>query len=238
MYNGFTFNGRKSTDLKIYIDSSYTINTATPNVSTVSVPGRAGTVLLDDSCPQSFTRTIPFYVREPPANQMKAVTEITTWLRRTVNVYHDLKFADDPDYTYRVAMTGDLSFKREESDLTGELTALFYPYKFLDEGLKELTVTNGQTLNNPGNFTALPLVTLTGSGTVTVTGKSSFKLTGVGGGAILDSETQSCTNLTKQETIFGRMSGDFLTLPPGDNKITWDNSDFTVKIVPRWGVMI
>lgn len=235
MYNGFTFNGKNSTDLGIFIDSSYTVTTAAPNVSTATIPGRAGTVLLNDSKPSSILQTIPFYVNKPPVEQTEAITQITNWLRQSVNVYHNFKLANDPGFTYLVAMTGELSFKREASDLSGELNALFYPYKFYDEGLKEINVTNGQTLNNPGTVTALPRIALSGSGTVTL---NTFKMTGIGNGAVLDSEKQSCTNLAHTEPLFNRMSGDFLTLPPGNTKITWDNSDFTVKIIPRWGVMI
>lgn len=156
-------------------------------------------------------------------------------LLATNGKYFDIKLSQDPGYIYRGQFLDSFSVDYNVGEASSKVKLRFMPYKYMEQGLSERAVTNGSTLVNSGNILASPRITLTGSGDVTINGLS---LKGVDKGIVLDTEAQTCTNLNGTETVFRKMHGDFLKLQPGSNKIAWNNSNFTVKITPRWVVRI
>ena len=86
---------------------------------------------------------------------------------------------------------------------------------------------------NPGSVYSEPLMTVYGSGDITLmVGMTVIELTGVSGSIVLDSVLKEAY---KDTTLMNeRMTGDFPVLNPGMNAISWSGTVTRVVIQPNW----
>lgn len=119
---------------------------------------------------------------------------------------------------------------------------LFHPVKYLKSEQREITVSNGQTINNKGNVPANPLIKLAGSGdtTITINGRKTM-LKGIQGELIWDAERKLVYkgNFTSQWGVVVAEQGQYNApmLDVGANVISW-TGNFTMKMVQNGGVKI
>jgi phage-related protein len=108
-----------------------------------------------------------------------------------------------------------------------------YPFWYKDN-VSDVTIsTSGGTITNPGSVYSEPLITLTGSGDITLmVGTTIVELADITTGIVLDcalKEAYLGTTLMNDH-----MSGDFPVLKPGLNAISWFGNVTSVVISPRW----
>ena len=87
---------------------------------------------------------------------------------------------------------------------------------------------------NPTGIQARPLITITGSGDITLlVGTQMIELEGIEGGIILDSELQEAYwNDTLKNSC---MTGEFPLLGEGNTAISWTGGTVAqVKVIPHW----
>ena len=88
-------------------------------------------------------------------------------------------------------------------------------------------------MTNPGSVYSEPVMTVYGSGDITLmVGMTVIELTGVSGSIVLDSvlkEAYKGTSLMNE-----RMTGDFPVLKPGINAFSWIGTVTKVVIQPNW----
>ena len=88
-------------------------------------------------------------------------------------------------------------------------------------------------MTNPGSVYSEPLMTVYGSGDITLmVGMTVIELTGISGSIILDSvlkEAYKGTTLMNEH-----MTGDFPVLKPSMNAISWSGTVTRVVIQPNW----
>ena len=97
-----------------------------------------------------------------------------------------------------------------------------------------ITVTqSGSFVTNPGNVYAEPVITVYGSGTITLmVGLTIIELEGISGSITLNSSLQEAYSGTTG--MNNAMSGEFPILKPGANAISWAGNVSRVVVEPHW----
>ena len=98
------------------------------------------------------------------------------------------------------------------------------------DNVSDVTITtSGGTLTNPGSVYSEPLITLTGSGDITLmVGTTIVELTDITTGIVLDCALKEAYLDTA--LMHDHMSGDFPVLKPGLNAISW-SGNVTIVVI-------
>ena len=236
-YSQFKFNGHKSSDFNMYINSDYELASTTPDYQAVEIPGRDGDLLIPNNRFKSFKQDFPITYIGSYDDSIKKIEAAKQLMLQDTN-WHDMSFSFDPDYIYRASFVGEFRVKKSATYMTQTLSFNMMPYKYLTTGQTYQTITDGDVLNNLGTILAKPIIKITGKGDCTIKiGNRSVSLKGIDGGIVMDSDSQLCTNLAGTRTQFDKMYGDFIDIAMGKQtvKITGDNITKT-ELLPRWAV--
>ena len=105
---------------------------------------------------------------------------------------------------------------------------------FLIDGTEDITLTSsGQFINNPYSVASEPVITVTGSGDITLmVGQYIILLEDVEDSITIDSCLQEAYN--GDELQNGKMTGDFPKLVPGQNAVSWTGDVTSVLVKPYW----
>ena len=102
------------------------------------------------------------------------------------------------------------------------------------ENVPEITITtSGTFVTNPGSVYSEPVITVHGSGEITLmVGMTIVELDGITDSITLDTPLmEAYKGVTSMNSC---MSGDFPTLLPGSNVISWTGNVTKVVIQPNW----
>ena len=92
---------------------------------------------------------------------------------------------------------------------------------------------SGAFITNPGSVYSEPVITVYGYGDITLmVGTTVVELTGIDVSITLDTPLMEAYKDTSG--MNGSMSGDFPTLAPGANAISWNGNVTSVVIQPNW----
>lgn len=211
------------------------------DVDTVEIAGRDGALLVDNQRLKTVEQAFPFVVKPKGRKVSQVADELSAWL--AVKGYQDFEKSWDSDYIYRATYLESFELDEIISQFGRvQLAFLFHPVKYLKSEQREITVSNGQTINNKGNVPANPLIKLTGSGdtTITINGRKTM-LKGIQGELIWDAERKLVYkgNFTSQWGVVVAEQGQYNApmLDVGANVISW-TGNFTMKMVQNGGVKI
>lgn len=100
--------------------------------------------------------------------------------------------------------------------------------------MPEITLTtSGAFVTNPGSVYSEPVITVYGSGEITLmVGMTIVELDGITDRITLDTPLMEAYN--GAASMNGNMSGDFPTLTPGANAVSWTGNVTKVVIQPNW----
>jgi phage-related protein len=88
-------------------------------------------------------------------------------------------------------------------------------------------------MNNPGNIASEPIITVTGTGEITlIVDMTIVELSDMNGDITIDSVLQEA--YSGVESMNNRMSGDFPTLSPGNSTISWTGNVTYLTVTPNW----
>lgn len=230
--NYFTYAGTSSRTYGILIDSHTGYHAPERDYDTVEVPGRNGTLTVDNGRYQNVDLTyhcgigVGFHAKY---NQFRAWLMSYTGYRRLEDTYHTdqyrmarVKSAPSPEYFVRGrAGTFDVTFDCK-------------PQRFLKSGETQQTFSSGGSITNPTLYPALPLVRVYGTGTLTI-GSVTIVINSASSYTDLDSEIQDayCGAINCNGNITLR-SGSFFELQPGSNAVSMSSGITQVRITPRW----
>ena len=100
-----------------------------------------------------------------------------------------------------------------------------------------MTTTSGTFINNPGSVYSEPVITVYGSGEITLmVGMVIVELDGITDSITLDAPLMEAYKDTTG--MNGCMSGDFPTLLPGQNAISWTGNVTKVVVQPNWRYLV
>lgn len=230
--NYFTYAGTSSRIYGILIDSHTGYDAPDRDYETVEVPGRNGTLTVDNGRYQNADITyhcgigVGFHGKY---NQFRAWLMSKTGYQRLEDTYHPdqyrmarVKSAPSPEYFGKGrAGTFDITFDCK-------------PQRFLKSGETQQTFSGSGSITNPTLYPALPLVRVYGTGTLTI-GSNTIVINSASSFTDLDSEIQDayCGAINCNENITLR-SGNFFELLPGSNALSMGGGISQVRITPRW----
>ena len=226
---------RSSDDVHVVVERYPSVELAGRKLDTQSVPGRNGDLLFPQNAYQNYVQSYEIYVSAERIRLPRAMREVANWLCGPAG-YQKLEDSYDVETYRRAYFAGPLDV---ESVLHrfGRATIEFncQPHRFLRIGDVPVQVQQGQALLNPTAFTALPLITVTGTGAGTLTvGDVTVTINSMPRGVIvLDSDTQNAYYgaFNLNSTI---SAPEFPTLPAGESVVRWTGGITGVEIIPRW----
>lgn len=225
----FTFNGHNSSDFGVWISGSGTYGAPSWDVDEVEVPGRNGTLHIDNGRLKNLQVTYPAFI--PRGWPVKWAGFKDMLLRdpaflRLEDTYH-------PDYYRLASFIGPLDPEVTAANRSGSFDVRFIcrPERWLVSGEEMLSISSGDVLQNPTGFPAKPLIRVVGTGTITV-GDYSVTVSANSNYTDIDCELMDayCGTSNRNGNI---TTSEFPVLESGENTITYSGFS-SVKITPRW----
>ena len=231
--NELSFNGVNSSTFSLYISGEGTYNGTARNVQTYNVPGRNGTLVIDNGFYENISVSYPAYIVDAfNANfgALRAFLLSHVGYFKLADTYH-------PD-EYRMARyTGNIQPKMTQYNREGSFTITFdcKPQRFLNSGAVTVSTTVDTTINNTTFFDSKPHLRVYGYGDL-----------GIGSDVItiaqndypfidIDCDTENAQYNTTNCNDLITLTGDsFPVFHPGANGITLDANITQVDITPRW----
>ena len=234
VFNSLTFDGENSLDYGVYITGEAVYNAPERSVDMVVIPGRNGTLALDQGRFENITVTYP--AGTFGTSQSEFASLVSDYRNALVSRYKYARIEDDyhtDEFRLGLYKSG-LEVDPVSMSRAGEFDIIFdcKPQRFLKSGETVITLTGTDTITNPTLFEAKPLLVVTGTGNLTVNGVQ-----------IAISETPTTIDCELMEAYNGTTSRNsdivltpnkFPVLKPGNNTITLGSGITKVEITPRW----
>ncbi len=225
---GFTLNNQvSSASLGLRLTAPVAIPASVRRADDIEVEGRAGTL----------TR---FTGWEDTEIELELAVPIRDGLDQYRQAAHELTGASTIALTaepgvYRKVKHCEVSELRRELSGWGFFTARLtcQPFTYLTEGLNPVTLTASGTITNPGLLEADPIITVTGTGALSLTINASvYHVNSPAGSITLDSERLVAHAHGKIQT--DALTEAFPTFKPGLNRITLGTGISKIVITPNW----
>lgn len=229
-YNSFQFGGVNTANYGVYISGNDAFGVPERVVEVQSVPGKNGDIVIDQGHYANQSVTYTCFVRKGMMQNgiafLDAIKSKHGYQRFEDTIQRDIfrmGFLEGPT---EVAVS-----QMRRSGYFG-LVFNFKPQKFLKSGDQWQEITSGTKLNNPTNQTALPLLRLYGTGTISFGGPSV---------TVSDADVYTDVDCELGDAYKGAINcnedvstnGMFPKLAPGETTVTF--SGFSkVEVKPRW----
>jgi len=229
MTDYFIWNGVDCRTKGIHVSELPPITIPLERSKQTNVPGRPGslTQLEGDDVYDDMILTATCFIADPAQ-----IPAIAAWLKGKGMV----TFANRTGGHYNARIANQIPF---EKVLRGNPHCSFavnfrcYPFWY-QENVSDVTITtSGDTITNPGSVFSEPLITVYGSGNITLmVGTTIVELTNVSSSIVLDCALKEAY---KGTTLMNdHMSGDFPVLKPGLNAVSWSGNVTRIVIKPKW----
>ena len=184
MYQYFTFKGINSLDMGVVMLKAPSIYKPTKRVNEIQIAGRNG-ILHED------TNTYENYTKEAECQVMdrSRIDDVSAWL----NGYGEVIFSSEPDKVYRAFIKNQIPFNNILLNLNDFLVQFdCFPFKYsVDKADEELSLTAPTTIYNQGTIYSEPIITVYGTGNVTITiHGTAYAISEIDGYVTIDSEIQ------------------------------------------------
>lgn len=239
--NYFVYNGVRSCDMGLRIESKDVFSAPKYDVKFLSIPGRDGDLIAGDGRFPNLQVTYTVYLPAKSITELsRKITLVKSWLYADLNSYHTLTDTYDTDF-YRMAVFATKLDIEDQMNRIGMFTITFSckPFRYSTEGNVPVSfVGDGYSITNPYPFTSKPFIRIfgTGEGSLTLTTPSHtaiWTFTEIDGHLDIDSEQMNFYKGTvpMNDTVSG--SG-FPLLYSGDNEVAFSGDITEVQITPRW----
>lgn len=235
MINYFTFDGVSSRDYGVFISGTDVFNAAPRSIQTVAVPGRSGTLTIDNRRFENIEMVYPAFIYDTfRAN----VQGLRNFLMSAAG-YRRLEDTYNPEQYMMARYVSGLSVESTERRKEGQFNLTFdrMPQRFLKSGETAQTFTADGSITNSTLYDARPLIRVYGTGSLGI-GTETITITTNPGYIDIDSEMMDtfygAVNCNSYITL---SSGEFPVLAPGYNGIDLGSGITRVDITPRWWVL-
>lgn len=228
----FTFNSISSQTYGVWLKGVGTYNAPARQYSSITVPGRNGTLTIDNGAFEEAEHTYEAFIASSfPSN----IEGLRSALLASPG-YHRLEDSYHPDEFYLAKYMDGLEVEPAPLAVGGAFTLRFRrdPRRFLRSGETSVTVSSGGSVSNPTLFTAKPLIKVTGYGTLYV-GSQQITIAQHFASVNIDCEMMDCYSGTANANPYVTMQGNYFPeLPQGNTGITYSGNITKVEITPRW----
>lgn len=234
VFKSFTFDSINSANYGIYISGEGIYDAPERAIEMVTIPGRNGALAMDEG---RFENIEIHYPAGTFANsQNNFASKVSTFRNILCSRYSYARLTDDyhPD-EFRLALyKSGLEVAPVNYNDAGEFDIIFEckPQRFLTSGETKQTFTASGSISNPTAFSSKPLITVTGTGTLTIGGVA---ITFTQSPTTIDCDTMEAYNGTTNRNGTITMSPNkFPELAPGSNSFTKTSGITKIEITPRW----
>lgn len=231
--NTFTWNGVNCSAFDMLCSNGGTYDAPERDVEVVEIPGRNGTLTIDNKRYKNVPGTFLCKVTKRFAQNASA---IRAWLSSSPGY---CRLEDDAHpLEYRMARhVGGVNFEPMYIDKEAEIAISFdcMPQRWLKSGEDPVALTSADTLINPTQEEAQPLITVYGSGTGSlIINGHTVTISEIGTSVTLNTEIcRAYAGTTRRDqTITGKLEQ--LRLQPGDNTVAFSGGVASIEIIPRW----
>lgn len=226
----FEWNGVKSTEYGVYVDTPPPITMPIERVSYTNIPGRSGalTTTEGEDVYEDLILTVQCVMKDGTR-----IPEIMKWLKGNGKV----AFANRKGGFYYGRVNNLIPFEKIMRGRENRAFPIIFrckPFWYVSDE-QEIALTAAGSVENLGSVYAEPMITVYGSGDGTLmVGDTLIELTKLSGSIIIDSELQEA--YSADEGLNDRMTGDFPRLAVGLNGISWTGgiTGVTVKVNTRY----
>ena len=235
MNDWFIWNGTCSTDMGVHVLEQPPPTMPNERVTFTNIPGRSGTLTTTegDYVYDDLVLTAICIIADPDR-----IPDVCAWLRGSGTV----TFANRDGGFYYARVVNQIPFEKILRGNPHRSFAVNFrckPFWYeADVPVKNIQPASGSTsgyvtMQNPGNVPSEPIITVTGSGEITLfVDMTIVELSDVNGEITIDSVLQEAySGMTPMNSC---MSGDFPTLPPGNSTISWTGNVTYLKVEPNW----
>lgn len=219
----------KCTDYGIHVSEQPPITIPNERATFTAVPGRPGTLttLEGEDVYDDMILSVTCFI-----DDSEQIPAIAAWLKGSGTV----AFANREGGFYYARVTNQISF---EKILRGNPHRSFVvnfrcqPF-FYQENVLNVTMTvSGKFITNPGSIFSEPIITVYGTGDVTLmVGTTALTLSELEGSITIDTPLKEA--YAGVTSLNGKMSGEFPILYPGANAVSWTGVVTKVVIQPNW----
>lgn len=231
MNDWFLWKGQKCTELGIHVSEQPPITIPSERATFTNVPGRSGslTTLEGDDVYDDLLLTATCFISDP-----SRIPEIVAWLRGSGTV----TFANRQGGFYHARIVNQISFEKILRGNPHRSFAVNFrckPFWYADAVQPITLTTSGTFITNPSSVFSEPVITVYGSGEVTLMVGMTITELEVSGSITLN--TPLMETYVGATSMNNAMSGDFPTLLPGQNAVSWMGSVTKVEIQPNWRLL-
>ena len=228
MFNYFIWNGVNSLDERI-LCSNPDVTIPQRDAEKLTIPGRSGFLTVDNEAYQPIVKTL-----ECRLTDNSRIDNIAKWLDGGGKII----FSAEPDKYYRAVVNRAIPIRYMlERYRAFAISFDCQPFKYsvnYENDFLSLTQSNF-TFYGKGTFQAEPIITVYGSGNISlnINGKV-INLTGVSGKITINSEIMDAYRDNMNQNM--NMVGDFPLLNANNevNNIAWAGNVSKVEIIPNW----
>lgn len=229
------FNGISSVDIGAEIEIIPSYETPERDYDTYHIPGRNGDLYIDTGSFKNVSRSYYISVAAYTKSFVEIANSISEWLHSTSG-YARLEDSYEPEY-YRLATFKDGLDIANLLNEAARTTISFdcKPQRFLKSGDRPIKFTKTDTLRNPTKRTALPIITVKGSGSgVLRIGSYTVTINDIGNGLTINSDIQDAYYGTLNRNSVIVLSNGFPKLKPGLNEVSFSGGITEIEVMPRW----
>jgi phage-related protein len=229
MNDWFDWNGVRCTEYGIHVTEMPPLTVPAERVSHTTVPGRPGslTSLEGDDIFDDMLLSATCVLDDPAR-----ISAIAAWLKGSGTV----TFANRQGGFYYARIANQIEFSkilRGNPHRSFAVTFRCSPFWYADTPAAITITASGSTFNNPGSVYADPIITVYGSGEITLmVNQTIIELSEITEGIVIDSALQEAYWGTASMNYC--MNGDFPKLQPGMNAISWTGVVTNIQIQPNW----
>lgn len=229
-----SFAGQSSDQFNLKVESYPVRVLPERSYTETEIAGRNGALVQFDGNWQNYEQEYEVYISAERAGLVRVARAVAEWLESPVG-YQRLEDSYEPD-VFRLAFYAGGQDIESILNRFGRATITFNckPQRFLRSGEATKTFNAAGTLTNITKFDALPLITVygTGSGTVTVN-DTTVTISDINGYTVLDCELMDAYKGTVNRNPY-ISAVDFPVLTAGVNSISFTGGVTSLEIVPRW----
>ena len=228
MMDWFEWNGVRCTQYGIHVLEQPPVTIPSERVAFTDVPGRSGslTQLEGDDVYDDMVLTVTCLIADP-----SRIPEIVAWLRGSGTV----TFANRQGGFYHARVVNQIPFEKILRGNPHRSFAINFrckPFWYLSDVEPITLTTSGTFITNPGSMASEPLITVYGSGEITLMVGMTITELEIADKITLDTPLmEAYAGTTSMNSC---MSGDFPLLLPGKNAVSWSGNVTKVEIQPNW----
>ena len=229
MQDYFLWNGMDCRTYGIHVTEQPPITIPAERSTQTNVPGRPGslTQLEGEDVYEDLLLTATCFISDPTQ-----IPAIAAWLKGAGTV----TFANRTGGYYKARIANQIPF---EKVLRGNPHCAFavnfrcFPFWYQEDAATITVTTSGTMVTNPGSVYAEPILTVYGSGDITLmVGTTIVELENISGSIVLDCALQEA--YLGSTLMNEHMTGEFPVLKPGANAISWTGTVTKVVVKPNW----